>query len=164
MGTLASGIGSINMSQLLSFLDIKNTKSLSKRFMGNMESSIRVDLRKVATDSILLVIEEEVRLTINDEENFQEFKRNVKNKKQGIPITITIHFDMGWSKRSSGNRYDSLSGHALAIVVLTKSFLVVIVSGKLYRLCSLVESDNQEPPNHCCTKNYDGSSTLRKFL
>ena len=65
---------------------------------------------------------------------------------------------MGWSKRSSGNRYDSLSGHPLAIGVLTKSILVAIVSSKLCRLCSLAESDNQEPPNYCCSKNYDGTS------
>ena len=54
MGTLASGIGSTNMYQLISFLDIKTTKALSKRFMGNMESSIGVDMRKVATDSMLV--------------------------------------------------------------------------------------------------------------
>ena len=65
---------------------------------------------------------------------------------------------MGWSKRACGNHYDSLSGHALAIGVLTKSILVAIVSSKLCRVCSLAESDNQEPPNHCCPKNYNGSS------
>ena len=65
---------------------------------------------------------------------------------------------MGWSKRASGNRYDSLSGHALVIGVLTKMMLVAIVSSKLCRVCSLAESDNQELPNHCYPKNYDGSS------
>ena len=79
MGTLASGIGSTNMSQLLSFLDIKNTKSLSLRFMRNMEKSIGNDLRKVATDSMLQGIEEEVRLTLNNENKFNEYKRNVIN-------------------------------------------------------------------------------------
>ena len=54
MGTLASGIGSTNMTQLLSFLDIKTAKALSKRCMDNMESSIGVDMRKVATDSMLV--------------------------------------------------------------------------------------------------------------
>ena len=86
MGTLASGIGSTNMSQLLSFLDIQNTKSLSKRFMSNMEKSIGNDLRKVATDSMLEAIEEEVRLTLNDEDKFNEYKRNIKNNTQGIPV------------------------------------------------------------------------------
>ena len=65
---------------------------------------------------------------------------------------------MGWSKRASRNCYDSLSGHALAIGVLTKSILVAIVSSKLCRVYFLAESDNQELPNHYCPKNYDGSS------
>ena len=46
--------------------------------MGNMKLSIGIDLRKVATDSMLAAIEQEIRLTIKDEENFQEFIRNVK--------------------------------------------------------------------------------------
>ena len=79
METLASGIGSTNMSQLLSFLDIKNTKSLSLRFMCNMERSIGNDLRKVAADSMLKAIEGEVRLTLNDEDKFNEYKRNIEN-------------------------------------------------------------------------------------
>ena len=47
--------------------------------MRNMEKSIGNDLRKVATDSILKVIEEEVRLTLNNENKFNEYKRNVIN-------------------------------------------------------------------------------------
>ena len=65
---------------------------------------------------------------------------------------------MGWSKRVSRNCYDSLSGHALAIEVLSKSILVAIVSSKLCRVCSFAESDNEESPNHYCPKNYDSSS------
>ena len=65
---------------------------------------------------------------------------------------------MGWSKRASRNCYDSLSEYALAIGVLTKSIMVAIVSIKLCRVYSLAESDNEEPPNYCFPKNYDGSS------
>ena len=105
---------------------------------------------------MLKAIEEEVRLILNDEDKFNEYKRNVKNNTQGIPVAIAISFDMGWSKRASKNRYDSLSEHALAIRVLTKNILVSIVSSKLCRVCSLTELDNQDLPNYCCSKNYDG--------
>ena len=44
-----------------------------------MEKSIGNDLRKVATDSMLKAIEEEVRLTLNDEDKFNEYKRNIEN-------------------------------------------------------------------------------------
>ena len=136
------------MSQLLSFLDIRNTKSLSLRFMRNMEKSIGNDLRKVATDSMLQGIEEEVRLTLNNENKFNTYKQNVMNKTQGSPIAITISFNMGWSRHASGNRYDFLSGYALAIGVLSKSIPVAIVSSKLCCVCSLADAVNEEPPNH----------------
>ena len=95
IGTLASGIGSANISQLLSFLDIRNTKSRSLRFMRNMEKSIGNDLRIVATDSMLQGIEEEVRLTLNNENKFNTYKQNVMNKTHNSPVAITVSFDMG---------------------------------------------------------------------
>ena len=39
--------------------------------------------------------------------------------KQGEKIDsdhLTVTFDMGWSKRSNGTRYDSKSGHAFIMV------------------------------------------------
>ena len=36
--------------------------------------------------------------------------------------------------------------------------MVAIVSNKFCRVYSLAKADNEEPPNHCCPKNYDGSS------
>ena len=46
LGTMASGIGPINMAQLLSFLDLSNCKTLNGRFFKNMELSIGSILRK----------------------------------------------------------------------------------------------------------------------
>jgi len=36
-------------------------------------------------------------------------------------VSITVSFDMSWNKRSSGNRYDSISGHAFFIGCLSKT-------------------------------------------
>ena len=71
---------------------------------------------------------------------------------------ITISFDMGWNKRSSGNRYDSLSGHALAIGCLSNKILNVVVSSKICRQCSIARKNGEEPPEHVCPQNYEGSS------
>ena len=35
-------------------------------------------------------------------------------------IGITVSFDVGWQKRGSGNRYDSISGHAIMNCCKTK--------------------------------------------
>ena len=67
---------------------------------------------------------------------------------------------MGWSNPSSGNRYDSLSGHALMIGCLSKKEKTWVVSSKMCRLCSLSEENGVEPPKYDCSCNYDGSSKV----
>jgi len=72
-----------------------------------------------------------------------------------VPV---VSFDMGWNKRSSGNRYDSLSGHAFYIGCLTQQIICAIVTAKQCRICSLNELKGIEPPEHNCPRNYLGSS------
>ena len=38
-------------------------------------------------------------------------------------IGLTVSYDMGWNKRSSGHRYDSLSGHAFIIDAYTRRII-----------------------------------------
>ena len=64
---------------------------------------------------------------------------------------------MSWSKRNSGNRYDSISGHALMIGVLSDKILAAAVSSKMCTICSKAENIGEEPPDHICPKNYEGS-------
>ena len=65
---------------------------------------------------------------------------------------------MGWSKRSSGNIHDSISGHALKIGVLSDKILTAAVSSKMYITCSKAENIGEEPPDHICPKNFEGPS------
>ena len=98
------------------------------------------------------MFDEEVRLTVNNENKYKQYK----NKK--ITIALTVSFDMGWSKRSSGNIYDLISGRALKIGVLSDKILTAAVSSKMCITCSKAESIGEEPPDHICPKNYEGSS------
>ena len=56
---------------------------------------------------------------------------------------ISISFDMGWNKKSSGNPYDSLSGHALAIGCLSNKILNVVVSRVRVRVFIYHKSDKK---------------------
>ena len=89
MGTFTSGIGTINNPELLSFMDIPNVKSRRQRFFKNIKNTIGKHLRKVAVKSMDDGIDEEVRLTVNDENEYKQYK----NKK--MTVSLTVSFDMG---------------------------------------------------------------------
>ena len=67
LGKMAPGIAPSYMAQLLSFLNIPNCKSLSCRFFRNIELTIGPTLRKIAIYSMEEYIEDEIRLTVNNE-------------------------------------------------------------------------------------------------
>ena len=73
-------------------------------------------------------------------------------------MEIFVSFDMGWNKRSSGNRYDSFLGHALLIGCLSKKIVTGIVSNRICRQCSKAEENGEEPPKYICPRNYNSSS------
>ena len=122
LGTTASGIGPSNLSQLLSFIDLPNCKTFDSTFFNNMELTVGSTIRKVSTKSMDKATNEEVKLTLADEIKQKQFEQ------ENLHVIISISFDMGWNKRSSGTRYDSLSGHVLAIGCLSNKILDLVVS------------------------------------
>ena len=72
LGTMASGIGPSNMSQLLSFLDIPSCKSLRGRFFRNIELTVGSSMRKIAIESMREAIDKEVRITLNDDAKYKQ--------------------------------------------------------------------------------------------
>ena len=137
LGAIASGIGPTNLAQLLSFIDLPNVKAVNGRFFRNMELIVGTSLRSVGTKAMKEALLEEIELTLGSEEKFKEWE------KENSPVSITVSFDMGWNKRSSGNRYDSISGHALFIGCLSKKIVAVIVSSKLCTQCTIAESNGE---------------------
>ena len=91
-------------------------------------------------------IEEEVRTILNNDTKYKKYLKG------NLQIGITVSFDTGWNKRSSSNRYDSLSGHALIIGCLSKKIVGAIVSSKMCRVCSLAEEHGEEPSDHVYPK------------
>ena len=71
-----------------------------------------------------------------------------------LAISISVSYDMGWQKRSTGRIYDSLSGHGFFIGCLTGN---VIMMGIMKKNCSQCGSDTKAMP-HMCTVHWDGSS------
>ena len=67
---------------------------------------------------------------------------------------------MAWQKRSSGRRYDSLSGHALFVAALTRKLIALATKHKACRYCKMWRTRHgvdEAVPAHECLVNHDGS-------
>lgn len=66
-------------------------------------------------------------------------------------IGLDVSYDMGWQKKSSGKRYDSLLGHRFLIGLHTNQIIGMIVYSKV---CSICDTTKTPPiPSHECPKN-----------
>ena len=73
---------------------------------------------------------------------------------------ISINYDIGWrSMRSSGKRYNSLSGHAFLIgCICRKIIFAQVTSKKCSTYAKYVSEDDPPPPMHNCILNHEGLS------
>ena len=118
--------------------------------------------RKIVFDSLI----EEIRQTLLEDSPKVYEKEWVKYKKWltsgeavGVQPTfpkvgIVVSTDMGWQKRSSGNRYDSPSGHILFIGARTKSVVNFKVFSTNCATCDKKRPTENTIPHHICPKNF----------
>ena len=75
-------------------------------------------------------LQEEIQLTMERQgRNYGEWIKGEKDKRHQVQITFS--FDMGWQKRSSGNCYDSLSGHVFMIGAESCEIIHCVVTSKM---------------------------------
>ena len=77
--------------------------------------------------------------------------RQVRNKNK---VKLTVKYDMGWKKRSSGRRCDSSSGHALIIGGRSKEIIGMVLCSKACRKCDAAENRGEEAEEHEYPKNF----------
>ena len=75
-----------------------------------------------------------------------------------IQVGIFGSYDMGWSKRSSGHRYDSLSGHAFLVSCHLRKVIAAKITCKKCNTCSRFGEENEMYKPHKCPLNHEGSS------
>ena len=74
------------------------------------------------------------------------------------PVPLTLKYDMGWQKRSSGRRYDSASGVGAMVGQETGKIVDYGIRSKDCRICTIWTRKDEIPPEHECFKNFSGSS------
>ena len=79
-------------------------------------------------------------------------KSGIKNQQVRGKIGLTVSFDMGWNKRSSGHRYDSLSIHAFIIGVYTRRIIGCVVFCKSRATCNARNKRNEHVDENIVTE------------
>ena len=74
-----------------------------------MEAIVGNHLRKVSIASMEQATDKEVKTILNNKNEFKE------DENKNLPVGVTVFFHIYWNKHSSGNMYDSISGHTLKI-------------------------------------------------
>ncbi len=91
-----------------------------------------------------------------DESDLQLEPQSHVQRDESTPLTIK--YDMGWQKRSSGRLYNSQSGVGCAIGQETGKVLDYGVCCKSCSKCTYWKSKGTEHPVHSCSKIFDGRS------
>ena len=75
-----------------------------------------------------------------------------------LKISLAASLDMGWQKRSSGNKYDSKSGHMFLIGLRLGKPIGYQCVSVACRTCENAKKNNREASHHFCPCNYEGSA------
>ena len=137
------GGGNAESEMLLNFLDLPHGSTFGRTTFSRIQSALRAEIKKISDESMITSRNEEIKATIG-ENLFEKYlckKLNPKN------VKLTVSYDMGWNKRSSGHKYDSISGHGFLMGGITKK----IINHKcLSKCCSICDKGDTNiiKPHH----------------
>ena len=76
---------------------------------------------------------------------------------QGVPA-VTVVIDGGWSKQRHRHSYNAKSGVVVLFGQCMKKLLFAGVRNKYCAVCSVLEKQEKDPPEHQCYCNWSGLS------
>ena len=166
------GGGATESGILLSYLGLPSAQTFQKSHFGTIEKKIRTTVKQLTNSSISIALDEEMRLTLEDNFEGEELviklddwkKKKLKNDHNGL----TVCYDMGLNKRSTGTRYDSIFGQGIMIGARSDKVIgfktISNKCGKCDRLRRALKlGPNEAVPDHDdCVKNYDDSSKSKE--
>ena len=85
-------------------------------------------------------LQDEIKDTLErNNQSYVEWCAQTDNEKNKNKVKLTVTYDMGWQKRSSGRRYDSSSGHTFIIGTKSKGIIGMVLYSKSCRKCDAAE-------------------------
>ena len=154
------GLGGSDIAKMLAMFGLRGSLSFETNFTRNsaeIMSKIRTECDLIIQEALGDEIIEALKIKENDEAAVKDWNLEIdliKNKKfEDLPESLgphllTVSYDMGWQKRSTGRNYDSLSGHGFYVGyssgkvvragVLQKNVVIVLlIKVSIYRFPSI---------------------------
>ena len=157
--TLYNGNGPVEFVSTCAFLGLPLAQSTTNNY-SRLSNGIYTKVIQAGEESVEQALLEEVKLTYNSEQREISFEDwMLLEPKEREDVGIVVSFDMGWQKRSSGNTYNSNSGHAFMIGAKTRKVIGMTLKSKICSVCNAFRNSRaSEIRNHDCVRNYENSS------
>ena len=107
LALMQMGGGNCESETMISFLDLPHASTFKTKSFSFIQSAIRKEIVEISNASMKDALEDEIERTVS-KEVFEDYKNKKTTSKD---VVLTCSYDMGWNKRSSGHKYDSISGH-----------------------------------------------------
>ena len=157
IGSITLGMGTSDTSKYLGFLGLYGSQN--RKAFTKLELEVGKTLRKIAKKVFKNNMLQEIKLTIEDMTktmSFEKWNNLPDNHPEKPRAQLTVSFDMGWQKR--GRSFNSNSGHAFLVGGKTRKVIAFLTCMKKCTVCEKYDKKNKEAPEHCCPRNYTGSS------
>ena len=161
---ISNGSGSTEAAKILGLLGLPNDTTMEGRSFHIIEERIGPIIRQLTDEILLENLIEEVRLSIDNESDFETWKRAIDPAIASPPLPrfpkVNCSSDTAWQQKGSGHTHNSPSGHSLMFGHHARKPLVYAVKSKMCNCCGSFKKRNPNvdvPPHDCC-KNHTGSS------
>jgi hypothetical protein len=155
-----NGSGGEDAAAVLGMLNMPGGARMRHTNFIAIEQEIAQVEIEVAHDAIRAGLDEEIKRTVEETMGDMTYEQwRALSDEERPRIGLVASFDTGWQKRSSGNTYDSLSGHAAFYGQRTGLMIALKIMSKKCTTCDrAAKFESEVVPEHNCPKNHEGSS------
>ena len=110
-----NGAAGNNLDSTGILLDLLKAMNM-KRSFSRHQDTVGKNIRETVANEMELALQMELKATIVHEESEEYYEQWFKSDNQTRKkFGLTVSYDMGWQRHSSGNNYASLSGHGFLL-------------------------------------------------
>ena len=120
-------------------------QGFEKKTFTKIETYAGTAKRLVRGLEIEEAFQEEIKHTLEKKyQSYGDWCDLLDKDKNNNKVKLTVTYNMGWQKRSSGRRYDSSRGHAFIIGGRIEGIIGMVLYSRAFRRCDSAEKRVEE--------------------